>query len=66
MDQGLIAQLKEQYRKERRGKKGVKSKSSSSSATTGFWRTGPVRPVRGQRVHSAEPLLMVDGWTHRG
>ena len=31
VDQGLIAQLKEQYRKERKGKKGVKSKSSSSS-----------------------------------
>lgn len=29
MDQGLIAQLKEQYRKERKGKKGVKSESSS-------------------------------------
>lgn len=29
VDQGLIAQLKEQYRKERKGKKGVKSKSSS-------------------------------------
>lgn len=28
VDQGLIAQLKEQYRKERKGKKGVKSKSS--------------------------------------
>lgn len=27
VDQGLIAQLKEQYRKERKGKKGVKSKS---------------------------------------
>lgn len=26
VDQGLIAQLKEQYRKERKGKKGVKSK----------------------------------------
>lgn len=25
VDQGLIAQLKEQYRKERKGKKGVKS-----------------------------------------
>lgn len=31
VDQGLIAQLKEQYRKERKGKKGVKSKSSFSS-----------------------------------
>lgn len=29
VDQGLIAQLKERYRKERKGKKGVKSKSSS-------------------------------------
>lgn len=29
VDQGLIAQLKEQYRKERKGKKGVKSKSST-------------------------------------
>lgn len=27
VDQGLIAQLKEQYRRERKGKKGVKSKS---------------------------------------
>uniref|UniRef100_A0A671VTP7 Striatin n=1 Tax=Sparus aurata TaxID=8175 RepID=A0A671VTP7_SPAAU len=32
VDQGLIAQLKEQYRKERKGKKGVKSK----------WCSGPV------------------------
>lgn len=29
VDQGLIAQLKEQYRKERKGKKGVKSKSQA-------------------------------------
>jgi len=32
VDQDLIAQLKEQYRKERKGKKGVKSKSCSSSS----------------------------------
>lgn len=30
MDQGLIAELKEKYRKERKGKKGVKSKSKSN------------------------------------
>lgn len=36
MDQGLIAQLKEQYRKERKGKKGVKSKSSSALLASSF------------------------------
>ena len=31
VDQGLITKLKEQYRKERKGKKGVKSKFSLAS-----------------------------------
>lgn len=30
MDQGLIAELKEKYRKERKGKKGMKSKSKAN------------------------------------
>lgn len=33
VDEGLISKLKEQYKKERKGKKGVKSKSAGSSFT---------------------------------
>lgn len=44
VDQGLIAQLKEQYRKERRGKKGVKSKSVSS-LLSGLSTAGSHKPL---------------------
>lgn len=34
VDQSLISKLKEQYRKERKGKKGVKSKCGQTSASS--------------------------------
>nr|XP_023651958.1 striatin-like [Paramormyrops kingsleyae] len=63
VDQGLITKLKEQYRKERKGKKGVKSKSSraaplpvsSDGLYPGFFPIFPFLPLP-TRHCSVQPL----------